>query len=206
MSVLYKVPNWVPKLLERWLTPQGKPLYRIVWSEDRLQWENGQMRKKYGEGKDRWILEKWCPPEMYGNPNDECWTEEWLGEFPRQCDYEHCFTFDQDGVFIPLRHDLVELLVRCIEAGKMHTRSERWRAIREAQEKAEKERHQHFSDAYDDAFGPFDKGVGQEYVAPGKTGARKRKPDDIKFNYTTKDVEEALPGLPRRGFGQITGE
>lgn len=206
MSVLYKVPNWVPKLLSRWKNQYGQPLYRIVWSEDRLQWENGEMRKKYGEGKDRWILEKWCPPEMYGNPNDPCWTEEWLGEFPRQGDYEHCFTFDQDGTFIPLRHELVELLVRCIEAGKMHTRSERWKAIKEAQEKAEAEAKQRFSDAYDDAFGAFDKGTGNEYVAPGKTGARKRKPEDIKFNYTTKDVAEAVGKLPRRGFGQITGE
>ena len=206
MSVLYKVPNWVPKLLDRWKTPFEKPMYRVVWSEDRLQWENGQMRKKYGEGLDRWILEKWCPPEMYGDPKGEAWTPEWLGEFPRQGDYEHCFTFDQDGTFIPLRHDLVELLVRCIEAGKMQTRSQRWAAIKEAQDKAEQAQKQKFSEAYDDAFGAFDKGTGNEYVAPGKTGARKRKPDDIKFPLTTKDVEEVLPGLPKRGFGQFTGE
>ena len=100
----------------------------------------------------------------------------------------------------------MELLVRCIEAGKLHTRSERWAAIKEAQEKAEREAKQNFSDAYDDAFGAFDKGTGNEYVARGKTGARKRKPDDVKFPHTTRDLEKAIPNLPKRGFGQITGE
>ena len=185
-------------LLSRFKADNGQPQYRLIWSEDRLEWHYGEMKPKYGVGRNRWMLEKWCSPEMYGSP------EEWeackegeisiLGPFPRQGDWEHSYTFECDGFPIEPTIDLVELLCRAIEAGKMHTRSERWQAIKDAKEKVERDRHELFDQLWHDAA-----------PAPGA-----KLPDHIErmdsFNVkTTADVPQEFKN-GTLGFRQMTSE
>lgn len=174
--------------------PQGQNVYRVVWSEGRLEWRDGKKRKKYGEQANRWVLEKWCPPTMYF---PDSWPEEILGPFPSQGDFEHCYTFetpDGRGISELEVASLADLLVRCIEAGKMHTRSTRWAAIKEAQEKREAAEKQRFDDIWAEAQGPF--GGNAVSGVPSK-----RRPEDVKVNLTTKDVEKLR--LPKRGLKQL---
>jgi hypothetical protein len=179
----------------------GQPNFRLVWSESRFEIAYGKQVKKYGVGRDRWILEKWCPPEMYGNPatwefdtKDPESGELILGPFPHQGEYEHSYTFDQNGVYIEPTEELVLLICRCIERGKMHTRSERWAAIMAAQEQVAKDRKRMFDDMWDDAK-----------PAPGA-----KIPEHIQMldSITEKNSAiQAMPrALPRRGLKMLNEE
>lgn len=110
-----------PEHLQKFLAERGGrnlyggPLYRLVWSNDRLCWKYGEwtdhdasgneIRKvvearetpKYAFAKNRWILESWHPADYYGTP--ATWAREmtdWrlgttcsvLGEYPSRGDYE----------------------------------------------------------------------------------------------------------------------
>jgi hypothetical protein len=180
----------------------GGPKYRVVWSEDRHEITYGQKRKKYGEGKNRWILETYCPPDKYGSretwesARDEETNELVLGPFPSEGDYEHSFTFEVDGQGFNPPEDLAILVCRCIEAGKMSTQTQRWAAIKEAQEKAERERKRKFDDIWDDS----------------KPAVHAKIPDHIamldsipqKSSISMDDLHQWKRDLPRKGFSQIS--
>jgi hypothetical protein len=96
----------------------GEPNFRAVWGWNRLAWIGGRwtdldasgsvLRETIGlryEPKylptNRWHIERWCPPEMYGSP--ESWARDTLeiengmnvpalGPFPSRGEYEHVFT------------------------------------------------------------------------------------------------------------------
>lgn len=172
------------------------PDYRIVWSETRTEWLCGKLIRKYGTGRDRFILEKHCSAESYGS------QEEWesaidengvliLGPFPRSGDWEHCYTFEAGGQFVRPTEELVRLLCVAINRGLMHTRSERWAAIKEAKDKRERDRKQEFDDIWDDSR-----------PAPGA-----KLPDHIErmdsFDVTRKTTADIPLALPQQGFGQV---
>ena len=199
-----KLPEWVEPLLTRCggLNPYGKSNYRIIWSEDRLEWFFESQKRKYGEGRDRWILEKWMSPDNYDRESWESMTEPVthlaiLGPFPENGEYEHCFTFElavnpgEEPAFMPLAENVVEILVKAIEAGKLnHTQWERQAAIQKRMDDAKAEQQRIFNDMWDDAR-----------PAPGA-----KIPDHIQqmdsFNSkTTADIP--IANMPRRGFKQI---
>ena len=121
----------------------GRPNFRVVWGWSRLTWIGGkwtdrdpatgavirevsELRRvpKYMP-HDRWHLERWLPPELYGPPDrwyaltiereDGCSIPA-LGPFPHEGEYEHCITLQGPrGEFLPLTADAVEWLVRAIE-------------------------------------------------------------------------------------------
>ena len=96
----------------------GEPNFRAVWGWNRLGWIGGRWTDRDASGAvvretigvrrapkyfphDRWHIERWCPPESYGSP------EEWaratleikdginvpaLGPYPSRGEYEHVFT------------------------------------------------------------------------------------------------------------------
>jgi hypothetical protein len=96
----------------------GEPNFRAVWGWNRLAWIGGRwtdldssgcvLRETIGlryEPKylptDRWHIERWCAPEMYGSPED--WARNTLeiengmnvpalGPYPSRGEYEHVFT------------------------------------------------------------------------------------------------------------------
>ena len=108
----------------------GEPNYRCVWGWNRLtpiggKWEDKgvvelRMEPKYPQ-VNRWHIEKWVAPEVYGSP--EFWElttrEEGvlaLGPYPSRGDYEHCFTLEGlNGEFLQLSPTIVEHIARRIE-------------------------------------------------------------------------------------------
>jgi hypothetical protein len=213
----------------------GEPIYRIVWSESRLElagglWEDrndqaqdrrivndkGDVRDvnlvrevaeyrwipKYG-GMNRWILEKWCPPEMYGSPTlwelirDDKSGLLPLGPFPSRGEYEHSFTFERKGEFVPLTQQSIDDIVNLIEAGKAYTRSQKRAAIEQVKAKQRKANHQRIDDIVNDSSDAFN---GNARSGPLIQGDKKRTAADIKLDKTADDLPEFLP---RKGFKQI---
>lgn len=184
--------------------PYGGHKFRVVWSESRLEWRYAEQKRKYGDGRNRWMLEKWCPPEMYGDR--QAWESAVepetgipiLGPFPSQGDYEHCFTFEvgdpKQGFEPPL--DLVLLVCRCIEAGKMlYSDAYRLAAIKRKQEEIEAQKKQLFNDLWNDARPAVHAKMPEHIEMMDSFGQR-----------TDAEVRAAMPQLPRRGLKQITQE
>jgi hypothetical protein len=124
----------------------GEPNFRAVWGWCRLGWIGGKwedrdsqtgelVRETVGvrlEPKyipfDRWHIERWCPQEMYGSPEE--WQEQTaelvdgktvaaLGPYPSRGEYEHVFTLEgRRGEFVQLTPAIVEQLSRMIEVSK----------------------------------------------------------------------------------------
>lgn len=190
-----KPPSWAPGLLKQFGTnPFGKPNWRVIWSEDRVRFECGAWRRTYGEGRDRWMVEKWCPAETYGSREAwEAMREEdgspSLGPFPSEGDYEWTFTFETpEGEGCPLDPGLLSLLCRCIERGKLLSDEQRRAAVRARIEREKREWEQRAGDIFDEAQGPF---MGNAVSGiPGK-----RTADDI----VIRDRPDVVERLGRRG-------
>ena len=95
----------------------GEPNYRVIWGWNRLAWIGGKFEDRDEHGTllrerielrrepkypavNRWHIERWVPPEMYGSPR--AWyaqtneiangrTVAALGPYPSRGEYEHCF-------------------------------------------------------------------------------------------------------------------
>jgi hypothetical protein len=136
--------------------PYGEPNFRAVWGGSRLTWIGGRWEDRDAAGNlirevvelrqvpkylptDRWHIERWCPPEMYGRPED--WyarTVELedgrgipaLGPYPQRGEYEHCLTLaGARGEFVQLTPAVAEYLARLIEASRTVTSRERRGAL-----------------------------------------------------------------------------
>jgi hypothetical protein len=123
----------------------GEPNFRAVWGWSRLAWIGGKFEDRDASGAlvretvalrlepkyaplDRWHIERWCPPEMYGSPED--WRAATLevhdgrsvaalGPYPSRGEYEHVFTVeDARGEFVQLTPAIAEYLSRMIEASR----------------------------------------------------------------------------------------
>lgn len=109
------------------LNPYGQPYYRIVWGWQRGQWLGGEYRPKYTDRarhRERWHLEKWCPAESFGTP--EQWYQSAmmdvggtvvnvLGPYPVDGDYVRVIVFENyyTGEFVRPDPDMVaEAIVR----------------------------------------------------------------------------------------------
>ena len=204
MSATMTLPDWVDPLLLRLggTNPHGQPNYRIVWSEDRIEWRFDERKRKYGDGRDRWVLEKWLPASEYGSREDWDAMKEpvtgysILGPYPENGEYEHSFTFEisvnpgEEPVYMPFSENVVEVLVRAIEAGKLkHTDWERKVAIQKRMDDAREERKRIFNDMWADAA-----------PAPGA-----KIPDHIQQmdSFNSKTTADLDPRLPVRGFKQV---
>ncbi len=174
-----KPPSWAATLLRRFGTNiYGQPNWRVIWSEDRVRFECGAPRRTYGDGRNRWMVERWCGPETYGTR--EAWEAmrepdgtPSLGPYPAEGDYEWTFTFETpDGEGSPLEPGLLQLLCQCIERGKLLSDEQRRIAVKARMERQQKERDERFDAIFDNAMGPF--GGNPVSGNPGK-----RTPDDI---------------------------
>jgi hypothetical protein len=120
----------------------GEPNFRVVWGWSRLSWIGGRWTDRDGHGNvirsaielrrvpkylpfDRWHIERWIPPEIYGSPNawhaatlereDGVFVSA-LGPYPSRGEYEHCFTLaGPSGEFISLDSAACDKIVRAIE-------------------------------------------------------------------------------------------
>lgn len=82
--------------------PYGKPLYRLVWSDDMLELRGNSWQQKYNYIKERWLLEKWWPPDMYEN------KELPLSKFGY---YEVFYVFENNYKPLPLNKRVVEIIM-----------------------------------------------------------------------------------------------
>lgn len=88
---------------------------------------------------ERWHIERWLPPEIYGSP--KMWRAQTvevedgiaiqaLGPYPSRGDYEHCFTLSGvRGEFIPLSPAACDWIVSAVEWARRQPRSRRRAAV-----------------------------------------------------------------------------
>jgi len=213
-------PEWVEKTVRRYGTNiYGDPLFRIVWSETRKHlvggiWEDHSDKDcvnlirevaeyrwvpVYGNTQ-RWVLETWCPPEKYGTP--AIWEREFrdeksglltLGPFPSRGDYEHSYTFEYDGQYVPLTPESVEAVCYLIEKGREYSYALKKAALEEEQKRKDREWEERAKDIIRDAQSPFHNNT---FTGRYVTGEKKRK-EDIDFNISADELT-----LPKRGFFQ----
>src|SRR5713101_5757686 len=186
-----ETPKWVT---ERLLLVGGKNRfgdtnYRASWSSTRTEIVGGEWEDysesgiwirtvietrrvpKYWTHPDRWILEKWLPPEEYGSP--ESWhqqTTEYLGgqavaqlgPYPERGDYELAFVVeDHNGNFVQLTERIVEGIVRCIETSRNFSAAQRKAALFRREEKKQETIQKENLDIVSDAMLPFHGANGQ---------------------------------------------
>jgi hypothetical protein len=145
----------------------GEPNFRVVWGWNRLTWIGGKWILFDSQGNeagarieerlepkyipvDRWHLEKWCPPSLYGSPDS--WslttteTEDGirypaLGPYPYRGDYEHVHTLQgPNGEFIPITPTAVEYIVRAVSWAKRQPRAESRQSLYQREDRLKKER------------------------------------------------------------------
>lgn len=131
----------------------NEPNYRAVWGWNRLAWIGGKFEEhnpatgsllrevvelrqepKY-PAVNRWHIEKWLPPEVYGSPRQ--WYAQTverengvsvpaLGPYPSRGEYEHCFTLQGPrGEFIQLTPTIAEHVAHAIEWSRKFPRAKR---------------------------------------------------------------------------------
>jgi hypothetical protein len=106
-----------------------QPLFRLVWSTDQLEKRWGdfsdyvgpiflrtvhEVREvpKYWYIPDRWVLERWFPPEI-------AYSEEVPDS--RFGSYEPLYVFDKEGTILPLRLRVIEIIMKSISEYKSPT-------------------------------------------------------------------------------------
>jgi len=211
-----QAPAWISKRLARYgRNPWRGPLFRLIWSDTRREWSllHQCMWLKYPEDH-CWILELWCPPAQYGSPESWYAIRDWeqgsptfgapvLGPYPARGDYEPVYRCTELSTSTAVSREVLELFCRLIEAGKAHTRSERWAAIQRKHAEAERNWQRVLSDYCDDKLSAASCRAALRF-GPWSYRGQQRGPDNIRFDKSTKDLPAPVRRLPQ-GFGQMGG-
>lgn len=160
----------------------GEAMYRAVWGWNRLGWIGGKFEDRDEHGillrervelrrepkypaVNRWHIEKWQAPELYGSPQT-WWAQTMerangesvpaLGPYPVRGEYEHCFTLEgRKGEFVQLTATIAERIAQAIERSRYFASSSRKAAILGREEKVEKDYDAWAFDLLDDAAPAF---------------------------------------------------
>ena len=168
----------------------GEPNYRAAWGWNRLAWIGGKFEEhdpvtgallreivelrqepKY-PAVNRWHIEKWLPPEVYGSPA-KWWAQTVeisgvrsipaLGPYPARGEYEHCLTLEgPQGEFVQLTPTIAEYIARAIECSRRHPRSAGKRALYDREHRHERAYDHWAYDLLDDSVPAFHR---QPFVA-----------------------------------------
>ena len=115
----------------------------------------------------RWHIEKWLPPEVYGSPR--AWYAQTverengvsvpaLGPYPSRGEYEHCFTLQGPrGEFVQLTATIAEHIARAIEWSRRNPRSAGRRSLYDREQREERVYDAWAYDVLDDAVPAFHK-------------------------------------------------
>jgi hypothetical protein len=171
----HDTPETVAHRLERagGINRFGESNYRVVWGWNRLAWIGGKFEDRDEHGAllrervelrmepkypavNRWHIERWVPPEVYGSPR--AWYAQTierengvsipaLGPYPSRGEYEHCFTLEGPrGEFIQLTPTIAEHIARAIEWSRKFPRSAKKRRL---YDREQREEHSYETWAYD---------------------------------------------------------
>jgi hypothetical protein len=160
----------------------GEPNFRVAWGGARLTLIGGRWTDRDAHGNiirerielrevpkylpvDRWHVERWIPPEIYGS------RDEWyrrtievedgirlpaLGPYPSRGEYEHCFTLETAaGEFVPLTAGACDWIVRAIAWARQQTRGAARAAIVKRESRCERDCDRAISDVLDDGLSAF---------------------------------------------------
>ena len=161
----------------------GEANYRAVWGWNRLAWIGGKFEEhdpstgsllrevvelrqepKY-PAVNRWHIEKWLPPELYGSPRT--WYAQTierengvsipaLGPYPSRGEYEHCFTLEGPrGEFVQLTPTVAEHIARAIEWSRKFPRSAKKGALHDREQRQDRAYDAWAYDLLDDAVPAF---------------------------------------------------
>ena len=160
----------------------GEPNYRAVWGWNRLAWIGGKFEDRDEHGAllrerielrkepkypalNRWHVERWVPPEVYGSPRTWCaQTNELaggqniaaLGPYPSRGEYEHCFTLETPkGEFIQLTPTIAEHIARAIEYSRCAPRAQKRTKLYEREAHEDRAYENWAFDLLDDATPAF---------------------------------------------------
>jgi hypothetical protein len=163
----------------------GEANYRPVWGWNRLAWIGGKFEEhdpatgsllrevvelrqepKY-PAVNRWHIERWVPPEVYGSPH--AWYAQTierengvsipaLGPYPSRGEYEHCFSLEGPrGEFVQLTPTVAEHIAHAIECSRRLPRSVAKRKLYDREQREERNYERWAFDALDDATPAFHK-------------------------------------------------
>jgi hypothetical protein len=163
----------------------GEPNYRAVWGWNRLAWIGGKFEErdpatgsllrevvelrqepKY-PAVNRWHIERWVPPEVYGSPR--LWYMQTierengvsipaLGPYPSRGEYEHCFTLEgPSGEFVQLTPTIAEHIAHAIEFSRHATRARKRSSIDSRELREDRAYDAWAYDKLDDAVPAFHK-------------------------------------------------
>ncbi|MBZ5701473.1 MAG: hypothetical protein LAN84_06470 [Acidobacteriia bacterium] len=163
----------------------GAANYRAVWGWNRLAWIGGKFEERDPEtgtllrevvelrrepkypAVNRWHIERWVAPEVYGSPR--AWYAQTaeiadgrsvaaLGPYPSRGEYEHCFTLQGPrGEFVQLTATAAERIARAIEWSRGQARILRRAALYERERREDREYGEWAYDLLDDAAPAFHK-------------------------------------------------
>ena len=187
----HDTPEAVARSLRRagGINRYGEANYRAVWGWNRLAWIGGRFEDRDDHGVllrerielrkepkypavNRWHIEKWVPPEIYGSPR--VWYAQTierangvsvpaLGPYPSRGDYEHCFTLEGPrGEFVQLTPTVAEHIARAIERSQRSPRSVTKRALHDREQRQDRAYDAWAYDLLDDAAPAFHR---QPFVA-----------------------------------------
>lgn len=167
----------------------GQPNYRAVWGWNRLAWIGGKFEDRDSNGVllrerielrkepkypavNRWHIERWVPPEVYGSPR--AWyaqtneiangqTVAALGPYPSRGEYEHCFTLETPkGEFIQLTPTIAEYIATAIERARSKPRARSRETLYDREAREDRAYENWAFDLLDDQVSAFHK---QPFVA-----------------------------------------
>jgi hypothetical protein len=191
---IYDAPEAVAQLLKRagGVNRFGEANYRAMWGWNRLAWIGGKFEDRDPEtgsllrevvelrqepkypAVNRWHIERWVPPEVYGSPR--AWYAQTieraggisipaLGPYPSRGEYEHCFTLEgPSGEFVQLTPTVAEHIARAIEFSRHAPRSRKRRSVDDREQREERAYDDWAYDMLDDATPAFHK---QPFVTVG---------------------------------------
>jgi hypothetical protein len=162
----------------------GESNYRAVWGWNRLAWIGGKFEDRDEHGRllrervelrrepkypavNRWHIERWVPPEIYGSPRT--WYAQTneiadgqsvpaLGPYPSRGEYEHCFTLETPkGEFIQLTPTITEHIARAIEYSRCAQRGHARKKLYEGEAREDRAYEDWAFDLLDDQTPAFHK-------------------------------------------------
>jgi hypothetical protein len=181
----HETPQAVAWRLERagGINRFDEPNYRAVWGWNRLAWIGGKFEErdpstgsllrevvelrqepKY-PAVNRWHIERWVPPEVYGSPR--AWYAQTierengisipaLGPYPSRGEYEHCFTLESPrGEFLQLTPTIAEHIARAIEWTRKFPRAAKKRQLYDREQRVEHSYENWAYDVLDDSVPAF---------------------------------------------------